>query len=175
MNIIDFPYKISKPVESYDQIKTEADELKRFILNKKNFKGKMKKMYAIHHSQVSTDPYNFFVLHPKLVLGQGDQVWPSRVIINPEIIWTDPNPLAWQELLEACASFPYHSPIKARRCLNITVKYQILKPDGSLETIKEPMTNLKAEIFSHETDHGLGQTIYSFRNKSDSGIRRFER
>lgn len=162
IKIIDFPYVYSKPVDSYDQIKDQAEELKKFVINKKNFTGRFKKMFAIHASQVSNKPFNFFVLHPKLVLGEDDQIWKHRVIINPEVVWADPEDKANIRNLEGCASYstPPFSLIVVPRCLHIKVKYQIPKLDDSLETIEEEMFNLKAVIFAHETDHGLGRTIY---------------
>lgn len=155
MKIIDFQHVISKPVQSYDQIKAEAEELKAFVINKKNFKGKHKKMFAVHHAQVCAKPYNFFVVHPKLVVGE-EAVYDSRVIINPEITWVTEEPKACVEMLEACASYPFHSPVKTSRYLHIKCKYQ----DENMVWHEKELTNVAAEIFQHETEHGNGYTIY---------------
>lgn len=68
----------SKRVQNLQEIRKEVDEMLKFIQNLPHGQ----QGYALHHSQVSDKPYNFFVIHPKMQpLFQG-----YSFICNPKIL-----------------------------------------------------------------------------------------
>ena len=151
MEIIKPHNKISRPVESWEQIKLEVEELKKFILACK-FRGKHKSCYAIHHAQVSWTPYNFFVVSLNHVLGER-ALFDRTVIINPVLISGEQE----QEVFEGCMSFPFkRHPKKVKRFNDIIVDYY----DEWGEAHRDHCMGIKAQIFQHEIDHGLGKNIY---------------
>lgn len=115
-------------------------------------------------------------------------VFPQQVVFNPEIITAlqtflnkvpgkhgvvrtsaVPNTMRYDE---GCMSFAEGSR-KARkmtRFYRIKVRYQVVKKSllgkPKIETIEEWCQGLKAHIFQHEIDHGMGHDIYhGFGNK----------
>ena len=171
MELIKIHYNVSKPVTNYGEIEYEVAALKQFIIEADKKRG----CFTIHHAQVHAHPYNFFVLHPRYVLGD-DRLFNDRVIINPTIIEPVPylrpefkdtglpdNSEGWarynkmpteyisQEELEGCMSFPFRKPKKVERYVRIKVSY------NDTTTILEGQA---AHIFQHEVDHGFGKNIY---------------
>ncbi len=178
MELIKLGYEKSKPVKKYREIETEAWALKKFIIEA----DKKRQCYAIHHAQVHTHPYNFFVVHPRYCLGD-ERFFNDMVIINPKIIenvpYTRPPFDAkllklpdtpeqreiyermpaqfvsqWQ--LEGCMSFPHRKPKKVERFVAVKVSYQ----NEKFELITTVLEGPAGHIFQHETDHGQGKNIY---------------
>ena len=150
----------SKPVTKYKEIREAAEELVKFT---KNFVSKESgyPAYAIHHTQVCENPYNFFVLHPKK--NAEYKFFESDIIINPKIIGGG----APVRVGEACMSFPHRKEKYVERYSILDVQYQIpvrkLKIGPyQLKTVRAKLTDLVAQIFAHETDHGDGRNIHGF-------------
>ena len=174
MNIIKNHYTPSMVVQNYEHIREEVDQLKKFIIEA----DKKRECYAIHHAQVSEDPWNFFVIHPKWLLGP-DRLFEHQVIINPKIInhvdieraefedlkiadteanrkWWANFDLAGKYVQEGCMSFPFRQPKKVYRFYQLDVEYY----DNKLQLIKTRMVGTAAQIFQHEILHGEGKNIY---------------
>src|SRR3990167_10166803 len=82
MNLIPPHRTKSKPVESWKQIKKDAQEMIE-LLDSRSFANRTyTDAFAIHHSQVSETPLNFFVLH----IFYAKKHLRKRVIINAEIL-----------------------------------------------------------------------------------------
>jgi peptide deformylase len=172
--IIKVHYKLSRTVESYGQIKDEAEALLDFIDHAK-LKGFYNKAYAISHAQVSETPYAFFVVSNEMIR---DKQFPARVIINPEILASPiykqiggmgrvPNSF---ELREPCLSFPYREPKRITRYDAIKVSYRIPTFWG-LKTITQDLIGIPSAVFQHEYDHAQAKNIYF---ESDSAIKWWE-
>jgi peptide deformylase len=181
MEIIKIHYKVSKPVESYKEIKAEAEAMKYFIVAGQ-FKGYYNKAFAVAHCQVSETPMSFFVVSPDVV---NEKMFEAQVIINPEIteaplhkniggnaealkkIGLDPDKVKVQNVTvpnaivyqEPCLSFPYRQPKKVTRYDIIKVRYQIPGFFG-FKTIERELNGIASEIFQHEFDHTQGKNIY---------------
>ena len=156
MQII-LPHKnISKKVESWGEIKGAVKGIKE-LMKKKDFVGKWKDAFSIHHSQVSEDPYNFFIPHANLVK---EKSFRSDVIINPVILEASKKDL--QYCREACMSYAQEKTKKLKRYCKIRVRYQIKRWYG-FQTVEEEVEKLVAQIFQHEIDHSKGIYIYDNR------------
>lgn len=89
---LDLSREVATPVRRYYEIESDAILMLRMI--EQPFKGHYSAGYALHHAQVRTKPYNFFVVHPDLVNKPEEterakdwkQAFPHQVIINPEIL-----------------------------------------------------------------------------------------
>lgn len=150
MQIIKPHSTISKKVSSYDEIKTQAEQLLSFTKSGP-FQGFYKSCYALHHSQVSEKPHNFFTLTEDASKFFGGE----PIIVNPEILDKE---LSYK-VNEACMSWPFRNLKKVERFMHIKAKYEILK-GGKLKLIEEDLYGLAAQIFQHETDHGNGKMIH---------------
>jgi len=165
MEIIKCHYKISKPVNSYREIKKEAEELIRFI-HTGPFNGNWNKPFAIAHCQVSETPMAFFVVSKDVL---AEKMFEHFVIINPKIIEAPAekdigadstmNTINEIEYQEPCMSFPFRTTKMVKRYDLIKVRYQIPKWYG-LKTIERQLTGIASEIFQHEYDHMQGRNIY---------------
>ena len=142
----------------WKEIERDALEMcKMPVLQKKTTEsmGKWKEAFAIHHSQVSEKPYNFFVLHNFFVVSG---LFPNQIVINPEILEkSEP-----KTLKEGCMSFPFREAIKIKRYDSVKVKFQmrtgkLIKRFKMYETTYH---DLLAQIFLHETGHTKGNFIY---------------
>lgn len=151
MNIIPIHYKKSKRVEKFVDIMREAYALKE--LSDSNFAGRNSKCVALHHSQVSADPFNFFTVSKHVA----DGLFPDPIIINPQIISVDESTA--YRIDEGCMSFPFRSPKKMKRYFKIRVKYNT-PVGGLLRVWEEDCEGLKAHIFQHECDHAQGRNIF---------------
>jgi peptide deformylase len=168
MNIIKNHFKVSKPVNSYAEIRKEAQALKDFV-DCGSLSGLYNKAYAIAHAQVSETPYAFFVVSNEMIR---DKQFPARVIINPEIL-SSPTFLDVQgvqilnstEADEPCLSFPFRKPKRITRYNSIKVRYRIPAMFGFyLKTIEQDLTGVVSGIFQHEYDHTQGKNIF-FNNE----------
>lgn len=135
----------------------DARAMNRLICTYTDPKGKgPNQHYAIHHSQFSSDPYNFFVVNPKLF---GEKESDIMVVVNPEILEKDSS--TKKKVREACMSFPFRVGIEVTRYDRIKVRYQVPTPDGKgMKTKEEYVEGFMAQIFQHEIQHGHGQHIY---------------
>lgn len=160
MQIVPISYLPSQEVLSFAQIKEEAKEMEQYMIEHGG-----QTMVALHNMQVrATDFKNFFVVNKKLLPLQVITDLESLTIINPRILSYGPK----QTMYEGCASFPHKSK-KGKavdRSVIIKAEYQI--PDGSgLKKITKELTGVAAQIFQHETDHGLGKNIYYENQKTN--------
>ncbi len=153
MKIIKIHYKKSKQVESYDQIKDQAEEMKAFI-KANDFSPHPREPYAIHHSQVSEDPYNFFVINEKYLPAK---MFEGDVIVNPKVIGVLAKSLV--RMNEGCMSFPHRLPKRVDRYADIKVEYSVVV-DGKLVKKDRRADSIFAQIFQHECDHAEGKNIF---------------
>jgi len=175
MEIIKSHYAISKPVQSYAEIKKEAEALIKFI-DRPQLKGYYNKAYALCHCLFSETPYAFFVVADDVLV---EGLLKHKVIINPEIIEIPetmkiklkdqtgkvvredqevPNKMTFKE---ACFSFPYRQEKNIERPFEIKVRYQVPALFGlKLKTIEEYKIGVISDIFQHEIDHMAGKNIF---------------
>lgn len=140
-----------------DDIREEANDLQETLEMGDYLKGPFgKESLALHHSQVSLDPYNFFVVKRSLVGGKNNEV---IAIINPVLLEVDKNSRTTSR--EGCISFPFRNDKKVLRYGRIKVKYQVPDSEGKeLITREEWTTGIMANIFQHEIDHANAENIY---------------
>lgn len=153
MEIIPLIYKKSKPVKSLEEIKADAEEMKKLIDNGFSH-GNYSIAFALSHSEVNADPFDFFVVAQKLI---DDKVFKDRIIINPKI--TEKDEKTHISMPEACMSVPFRRPKKVKRYFKVKVEYQI-EDNGKLKNKEEEIEGLKAQIFQHQICHNLGENIY---------------
>lgn len=142
--------EISKKVKSWKQIKEEAHELKKFI-DAKDFDGNWEDAFAISHTQVSSEPFNFFVLNKIKVKKFG-----SWCIVNLKIIKRAEESI----FPEGCMSFMHRDMKKVDRWAHITVTYWTPLWNLFLIPHRRKFKNLDAFICQHEDDHAHGINIY---------------
>lgn len=156
--MIKVPKKKSRPVLEFATIAKDARAMSRLIQKYVSPIGKGSNNHlAIHHSQYSSDPYNFFVINPHVV---GAAPTDTVVVVNPVIL----EKVKGTKMIvhEGCMSFPFRPGTKVARYGTIKVMYQVPTPDGTSMTNKtEEMTGLMAQIFQHEVEHGHGTHIYA--------------
>lgn len=149
--------KASRLVRDYSQIEIMAKELKSFS-DGGPFLGNYKNCYALHHSQVSNEPYNFFTLSESGKKALGDK-W---LIINPEIVSKIGVKVT---KIEGCMSYPFRGSVGVLRFPSVRVRYQTLVKGflgkEKLLDVEETLSGLAAQIFQHETDHGKGVSVYT--------------
>lgn len=156
--MIKTPKKSSRKVLEFETIARDARLMSKLIQNYVDPKGKgPAQHFALHHSQFSSDPFNFFVVNPTLVgAGPADIV----VVVNPKILSKDP--ATKKTVQEACMSFPFRPSKKVTRYNTIRVVYQVPTPDGKgMKTKEEDVSGLMAQIFQHELEHARGSHIYA--------------
>lgn len=161
MNIVK-PHKTpSLPVTDWRQIASAAEELKGFIVTMPIVKYPA---LALHHAQVSEHPYNFFVIHPEAI--EKFKRYPhhglvkDQVIVNPEIIDTGGSN---DFVSEGCMSFQGRGLKKLRRWKAVEVRYQVPARGVFGVRLKQKQaafTDVIAQVFQHETEHGKGRNIY---------------
>ena len=151
MNLIKAHYTPSKAVVSYSEIHFEAQELLNYIKEAHHSRP----CYALHHTQVSTTPYNFFVLNPATIK---EETFGGHIIVNPKIEHVDLASLSY--VPEACMTFPHRKERNVERFARIQVKYQVPQKDASLKEEERELTDVLAQIFQHEVDHAQGKNIY---------------
>lgn len=122
-----------------------------------------KTCFALHHAQVSTDPYNFFVINSNLDgLSKNYKQNDLIVVCNPKIVEKDKESKKY--MLEGCMSYSYKQDKTMLRYTNIKVFYESLVIDeegnASLEPKIEWLEDISAQIFQHECEHGFGIAIY---------------
>jgi peptide deformylase len=152
----------SKVVESAEQIFKEAYEMQE-KLNNDEFHLR-KKCFALHHAQVSTHPFNFFVINSNMD-GLSKNYLPGQMIVicNPKILEKDKESRIYMK--EGCMSYPHKQDKTLLRCNRIYVSYDTLVPNEQrnsliLEHKEEWLEDVNAQIFQHEVEHGHGISIY---------------
>lgn len=155
--MIRVPNKKSKKVLEFATIAKEAAAMKRFLDTYRSLAGKgSDQHFALHHSQFSSNPYNFFVISNWLVGAQPHEV---VVVVNPEIIGKDPT--SRKKVREGCMSFPFRHGKEVNRYDRIKVRFQVPGENGkTLITKEEEMTGTMAQVFQHEIQHANGSHIY---------------
>lgn len=139
--------KKSRPVKEMGQIVKEVDALHKIL------QGTQPHGYALHHSQTSKEPFDFFVLHP-IVRHQFEH---HHMIANAKIVeMSDP-----RKSIEKCLSFPYRDQKEVKRFYRVTIECHIENDRGMLERVVLDLTGLAAYIAQHEIDHGKGISIYT--------------
>ena len=139
----------SKRVMNLQEIREDVDEMHKLILN---MPGKQEG-YAIHHSQVSDKPFNFFVVHPKMQpLFQG-----YSLIVNPKILErSDPRGFA-----EKCLSYPFRGQKNTKRYYRMRIQCEVEHDlGGMLRLTILDVESIVAYIFQHEIEHAQGKFIY---------------
>lgn len=152
MKILIPPHKKqAKPVENFLDIKFDVIDMLNMIsegdFGSKNWKA----AYAIHHAQVSKNPYNFFVVHPQAKL-----FGHHNVIINPKIIEKKGEKITHKE---GCLSFPFRGEKKVQRYTKLLVQYSRIE-DSKIETVQEEIEGVAAYVFQHELEHAHAQNIF---------------
>lgn len=155
--MIRIPKTKSKKVLEFATIMQDAKAMNRLLCTYVDMGGKgPDQHYAIHHSQISSDPYNFFVVNPKMF---GEKESDVMVVVNPEILEKDSS--TKKKVREACMSFPLRRGIEVTRYDRIKVRYQVPTPNGKgMKQKEEYVEGFMAQIFQHEVQHAHGQHIY---------------
>jgi len=153
MEIVKLHYTKSKPVKSFSDIKAEAKEMEKLVDSEFRYGG-YSEAFALSHSEVNANPFDFFVVNQKLIT---DKIFTDKVIINPKIISKDKSKI---NMIEACMSVPFRKPKNVKRYLRIKVEYQVVDGKGLLKKKVEEIEGLKAHLFQHQIDHSLGKNIY---------------
>lgn len=143
-------HEVSTKVKSWKQIKEKALALKAFI-DAKKFEGNWEDAFAISHTQVSTEPFDFFVLNTKKEKRFGH--W---CIINLKIVKQSVSSV----FPEGCMSFMFRDMKKVDRFAHITVTYWTPLWDMFLIPHRRKFKNIDAFICQHEYDHARGKNIY---------------
>lgn len=168
MKIIEPHRVISRVVTDYSQIREDVEKMIA-LLDEKRFEGKWRDAFAIHHSQVSNDPFDFFVVNQRLVK---EKSFPSRVIINAEVVEADKS---YEEYTrEGCMSYPHSNTAKIYRYVLLKVRYQIPRFGRWLKEVEETIAGVKAQVFQHEIDHALGIYIYDPQMRHKRGDQKSE-
>ncbi len=160
MKIIPVHHNKSRPVESWGQIKEIAERLRIYASNGPFEGPNFRACFALHHSQVEEQPYNFFVLSDSIPKGT-EVKFPYWCIVNPEVM-SGTMPF---RPMEGCMSWPFRKEAKKDRFLVVLARFQYpkfnpLKFRTELVTVEAPLEKLTAHIFQHEADHGRGITIH---------------
>ena len=116
---------------------------------------------ALHHAQVSGNPYKIFVIKRAIIGGKQNEL---VAILNAKILEKDPE--SKRTVLEGCLSFPDRGDKKVQRCLKVKVRFD--RPVPSKEDPKKIVLEEKiewvegtiAQIFQHEIQHANGFNIY---------------
>ena len=156
--MIKTPKKQSKRVLEFATIEGDVRAMDRLLKEYVSPAGKTSgDHYAIHHSQFSPVPYNFFVINKDL-FGDGKGI---MVVVNPKIVEKS-EPVMHRE---ACMSFPFRNGIRVRRYRKVTVQYRVPDDKGEKMVAKEEdLEGMMAFIFQHEIQHAHGLHIYQGNN-----------
>lgn len=151
--------EISKKVKSWEQIKEEALALRDFLYAKK-FDGYWEDAYAISHTQVSNQSFNFFVVNKSI-----EKEFGSWCVVNLKILKKS-KPCTFPE---GCMSFMFRTTKHVNRFATVTVTYWtpflnlFLIPHR--KTFKAPTKKgeqgtIATFVCQHEFDHSIGVNIY---------------
>lgn len=143
--------KKSEKVKELKEIVADANEMRKMLLEEgflNNLAG-----YAIHHSQVSENPKDFFVVNPKVrALFYG-----HIIIANPKIVSVADRRIH----KEKCLSYPFRPEKNIRRYYKIEINCDVENETGDgLYNINMQLEALAAYVVQHEMDHALGRFIH---------------
>jgi len=158
--MIKTPKKASRKVLEFETIARDARLMNKLLRDYKDPKGKgSENHYAIHHSQFSNDPYNFFVVNPSVMGLDPNSI---VVVVNPKILEKDRS--TKKMVRESCMSFPFRPSQKVVRYDTIKVSYDVPIEDGKkMKHKEEEMSGFMAQIFQHEVEHARGANIYQLK------------
>lgn len=152
MKIIQPHKKIATKVTCFKDIYLDAAEIKE-MMKTKEFRGNWKAAFSLHHSQVSNNPFDFFVVDESLSLYFGGY----QVICNPRILEADD----MSSCKEGCMSFPFRPEKNTKRYQWVHAQFQVFsKVLKRMKTVTMDLTGLPAVILQHEMDHARGVNIY---------------
>lgn len=153
MNGIIVPKAKSKPVTSFKEIEQEALRTAAVLRGYESPSRIQKRSIALHHSQISQDPYDFFVVDPKAT---GDKYNGFFLVMNPKILSSEDR----QKVYEGCLSFPFRQDVAVNRYMKLKVSYDSPGKNGELEHKEEVVAGLLAQVFQYEAQHARGEHIY---------------
>lgn len=143
-----FPHrKHSKSVTDMREIVKDVDRIHALLV------GGTLSGYAIHHSQISDDPFNFFCLHPTVRHFFGG----AHTIVNPKLVHGEDR----RNHPERCLSYPYRDAKTVKRYYKITIECLVENDRGRLEPRVLDLVGLGAYIAQHEMDHAKAIYIYN--------------
>lgn len=151
------PTQNSAEVTNFEQIRIDAEAMHIILKTYVSPTGKgPEQHYALHHSQFSSVPFDFFVINPYLLGAKDNQI---VLAINPKIKVLEESRII--RVREGCMSFPFRHGIQVKRYDVIEVTYQVPDERGKkLLTKTDRVEGLMAQIFQHERDHAIGKHIY---------------
>lgn len=152
IEIVPIHYEPSVEVTNWNAISDYAEEMAKYVDEKGG-------MFALHHSQTSNKPLNYFVLETKQ-LADFLPALGSRFIINPKI--TGFMKETMMPMQEGCVSFKYRKPKNVMRAFVVRVEYDIPDPKSKtgLKHVEKQVERIIAQIFQHECDHANGRNIF---------------
>lgn len=139
----------SMPVRNLQDIREDIDEMHK-LMETLPFG---QQGYALHHSQVSDKPYNFFVINKKMQpLFNG-----YSMICNPKILErSDP-----RGFNEKCLSYPFRNGKNTKRYYRMRVQCEVEHDlGGMLRLTVLDVESIVSYIFQHEIEHAAGKFIY---------------
>lgn len=162
--------KVEDNEEAYKHIFTEAQQISKMIKNKEVIApgSKLTSVFAVAQPQVSTDPYDYFVINP--ALDELIKAFHGDVIINAKLLSKDKLTRIMSK--EGCLSYPFRPMKKVKRFEHIVVSYEsisindIIKSKGReiIKFLKKfpeiHLEGLPAIIFQHEFQHLRGNSIW---------------
>jgi peptide deformylase len=140
----------SKRVQTVADL-ADADAMREMINGYFNV-GQYRTGYALSHSQVSPDPFRYFVVNQKMEQYFGDN-W---LLVNGKIHERS-NPFTHED--EACLSFPFRPPTKKRRWGRVIFQADVPYMDR-LITCRFELFDLAAVIAQHEMDHANNLLLF---------------
>lgn len=150
-----FSSQPARPVSDYGQIRDIAKAMLE-LLNADAFTvGLYKDGFALHHAQVSADPFDFFVVHDRM-----REAFGASVVCNPQID-SAALPVPFKE---ACLSYPFRAPVKTKRYnlvrATVDIPHPLLSMFGKLKEVVLELEDLPAIIMQHEVEHGDGKSLF---------------
>lgn len=167
------PHKnISRPAKKSDAefIAREATEMMLLAATLEQARENFSDVFAIHHSQVSRKPIDFFIINPTNATVIKDYKHLAHfVIINPEIVRHTGHTVKKKE---GCLSFPKELNRPMDRWNKIEATYQFLDENLNDEDLidfslsdERPLlacSGLLSQIFQHEIGHANAKCIFNF-------------
>lgn len=148
--------KKSQHVNNFEEIKEDAIAMQEALANNKFIPYSKKTHIALHHSQISKTPFDFFIINRFVVGAEEGQL---VMFANAEIM--DKVKESKTSGFQGCMSFPTKQDTSVDFYNVIKVTYQTVNNKGELITVEnQELTGLMAQIFQHEILHGKGGTIY---------------
>lgn len=130
-------------------IQADVNEMHRLMAGMPDeYKG-----LSLHHSQVSTQPYNFFVIAPYMRRYFNGY----HVIANARYKKRDER----RAFQETCMSYPHRPGKNTVRFFRITIECEVEHDlGGRFRTTELELQGIAAYMVQHETDHARGVYIF---------------